>query len=399
MSNVTPPAQAPGLAVEVVPVSPGARSALRSDVAGFLGLTRRGPLRVGEGATPCRVRVQGQRGFNTVFGATMKSGAVTPYAVNGYFENDGHIAHVIRLGGPASLAATALWDISGQLATGSLDGGFLWSRYKFHASSPGAWANGTQVTLTYSRQGVSGTPSIDVVVQANGETTETIRGIEPGTLADQINVTSSLVRVVNVEGSGLSQATGLTSLSATQTLTLVGGADAPPTMQTYLDAIQSMGDEPEVALVAMPDLYNDLTCNDDRLSVLAAAVALADLRQDRLVLVDVPPEKSASKDVIAWVQQLQSQCIAASTANDPDTPRSAAVYHPWLWVPDPLGTTPEESRKLIPPSGHVAGLISRLDRQRGRTTLRPTPRCSRRSTSRTASARRIARCSTTRAST
>src|ERR1700679_3875674 len=99
MSNVAPPAQAPGLAVEVIPVPPGDRSALRSDVAGVLGRTRRGPLRVGDGANPCRVRVQGQRGFNTVFSPTMLSGAVTPSAINGYFENDGRVAHVIRLGG------------------------------------------------------------------------------------------------------------------------------------------------------------------------------------------------------------------------------------------------------------------------------------------------------------
>ena len=369
MSNVTPPVQAPGLAVEVVPVPPGNRSALRSDVAGFLGRTRRGPLRVGAGAVPCRVRVTGQRGFDTVFGRRMLKGAFTPYAVNGYFENDGKVAHVIRLGGPASCTASALWDISSQLVaadpiTGGFDGGFLWSRYNFHASSPGAWANGAQVTLTYSRRGVSGTPTVDVVTQVAGESTETIRGILPSTFADQINATSSLVRVVNVEGARLAVSEGLASLSATQTLTLSGGVDDPPTMQNYLDAIQSMGDESEVALVALPDLFNDFS-GDDGVSILAAAVALADLRQDRLVLVDVPSELSASKDVIAWVTQLGQQCVQASDSLNVDTPRSAAVYHPWLWVPDPLGTTPDESRLLLPPSGHVAGLISRLDRQRG----------------------------------
>ncbi len=366
MSNVTPPAQAPGLAVEVVPVPPGNRSALRSDVAGFLGRTRRGPLRVGEGATPCRVRVQGQRGYDTVFGG-MQKGAVTPYAINGYFENEGRVAHVIRLGGPASRAASALWDISGLLVkdpTKPVTGSFLWSRYRFYGSSPGSWANGAQVTLNYSRLGVSGTPSVDLLVQADGET-ETIRGIACNTFADQINATSSLVRVANVEGSKLSQATVLGSLAATQTLTLRGGHDDPPGPQTYLDAIQSMDDEPEVAFLALPDLFDDFTDGDIRLSILAAAVAGADSTHDRLVLVDVPPELSASQQIIDWVTQLHNQCAAASTTFYVDTARSAAVYHPWLWVPDPLGTTPEESRKLLPPSGHVAGLISRLDRQRG----------------------------------
>ena len=366
MSTVSPPAQAPGFAVNVVPVPPGNRSALRTDVAGFVGRTRRGPLAVGEGAAPCRVRVQGQRGYDTIFGG-MKKGAVTPYAINGYFENEGRIAHVIRLGGPASRPASALWDISSLLgagATAAVAGGFIFSRFQFYGSSPGCWANGAQVTLTYSRLGVSGTPSVDLLVQADGET-ETIRGIKCSTFADQVNKTSSLVRVANVEGSKLPQATVLSSLAATQTLTLGGGHDDPPGLQTYLDAIQSMDDEIEVAFLALPDLFDDFPENDDRLSILAAAVAGADSTLDRLVLVDVPPELSASQDIIDWVEQLQAACAAASTSLYIDTARSAAVYHPWLWVPDPLGTTPDESRTLLPPSGYVAGLISRLDRQRG----------------------------------
>ena len=142
MSNVTPPAQAPGLAVEVVPVPPGDRSALRTDIAGFLGKTRRGPLRVGTGATPVRVRVQGQKGFDTLFGP-MQKGAFTPYAVNGYFQNDGQVAHVIRLGGPASLTASAIWDLSGLTAgAAQVEHGFQWSKFNFSASSPGVWANG-----------------------------------------------------------------------------------------------------------------------------------------------------------------------------------------------------------------------------------------------------------------
>ncbi|HEU4833211.1 MAG TPA: phage tail sheath subtilisin-like domain-containing protein, partial [Pyrinomonadaceae bacterium] len=44
--------------------------------------------------------------------------------------------------------------------------------------------------------------------------------------------------------------------------------------------------------------------------------------------------------------------------------RVAAVYHPRLTVADPLGGVRQPLRN-VPPSGHVAGVISRLDRQRG----------------------------------
>jgi uncharacterized protein len=375
MSSVKPPAQAPGFDVEVVAVPPGNTSGLRTDVAGFLGRTRRGPLRVGVGATPCRVRIQGQRGYDTIFGG-MQPGASTPYAINGYFENEGRVAHVIRLGGPTSRTATALWDISGLLpqesngtsASTTTSAGFGYTRFQVSGSSPGVWANGGQVTLTYSRLGVNGKPSVDLDVQADGES-ENIRGINCNTFAEQINKTSVLLRVANIQGTERSKPTVLKSLGLTQTLTLEGGHDDPPNLQTYLDAIQAMGDEPEVGLVVLPDLYDDFTDGPtkdaDRLAILAAAVALADSLQDRLVLVDVPPALSASQDIINWAHSLYSQCAQASSSLYQDTARSAAVYHPWLWVPDPLGTTPDESRKLLPPSGHVAGLISRLDRQRG----------------------------------
>jgi hypothetical protein len=361
MKKVVPPAKPPGLAVDVIATSPGSPSALRTDVAGFLGRTRRGPL---QGATPWRVRVQGQRGYGAVFGGPLPN-AFTPYAANGYFENDGQVAHVIRLGGPASSTASAPWDLTSAMDDHKVvTGGFYYSRFQFQASSPGCWANGARVTLTYRRQGVSGTPAVDVLTQVAGELPETIRGIEPESFATQINLTSSLIRVYEA-GPQRPQPAGLNRLTLVHSLTLNGGSDDRPTLQTYLDAIQCMGDEREVALLAMPDLFKDIDSPADRLGILAAAVALADQRQDRLVLVDVPPEKTASKDIIEWINDLRTACTAASSTRDQDAPRSAAVYHPYLWVPDPLGTPPDGARLLIPPSGHVAGLISRLDRQRG----------------------------------
>jgi phage tail sheath protein FI len=44
--------------------------------------------------------------------------------------------------------------------------------------------------------------------------------------------------------------------------------------------------------------------------------------------------------------------------------RNVTVWHPPLGVPDPLGGAAFPN-KLIPSSGHVAGVISRLDRERG----------------------------------
>jgi phage tail sheath protein FI len=120
-----------------------------------------------------------------------------------------------------------------------------------------------------------------------------------------------------------------------------------------------------VALVAAPGLYEDLVVSVDHEEVLVALIAQAEQLHDRLVVVDVPTDqenadeaiKEANK-VLRWVTRLRGQLA------DGQLMRSAIVYHPRLWVPDPLGGTAQPLRS-VPPSGHIAGLISWLDRQRG----------------------------------
>lgn len=144
---------------------------LRTDVAGFVGRTRRGPVGTA-------VRVDGWKAFMRQFGG-LTADTNTPYAVSGYFENDGQIAHVIRLGS-APATASAQWDVANP-ATHTWDadspqaGGFTAASYEIEASSPGEWANGTVITLQYRYLGDAG-GQLDVIVQAPGESTD----ISPG---------------------------------------------------------------------------------------------------------------------------------------------------------------------------------------------------------------------------
>jgi hypothetical protein len=71
----------------------------------------------------------------------------------------------------------------------------------------------------------------------------------------------------------------------------------------------------------------------------------------------VPAAQADPAPAAAWTQELRQQL-------DPQLLRAAAVYHPWIRTADPLGGTRNPLRD-VPPSGHVAGLASRLDRQRG----------------------------------
>jgi uncharacterized protein len=91
--------------------------------------------------------------------------------------------------------------------------------------------------------------------------------------------------------------------------------------------------------------------------VLRALLRDAVERQDRLLLVDLPAEQAEPAPAVAWVAGLRAGLEA-------ELLRAAAVYHPWVRVKDPLGGSRTPLRD-VPPSGHVAGLASRLDRERG----------------------------------
>lgn len=363
-------AQLPGLAFQREPRAP-VPAPLRSDVAGFVGRTRRGP--VGE-----RVRVEGWKEYLRIFGG-LAADAFMPYCIRGYFENGGQVAHVVRVAQPDG-AVSASGDLSppqtpsgGVPGTGSTD---PLSGYRLLAATPGAWANRTRVHARYRRQGRSGGAELDLAVEAPGEPPEYLSGLqleaEDGVdVGQQLLRRSALLRLAPVTPptlSGPSQQQWQVALS--------GGADAHD-HTAYPSALKQLLDEPEVALLSLPDLYQDFDLPSteppkdrlrkfkDRLRVLLIdLLAESDSLRDRLLLLDVPRDPITGRpmdgeNLLEWLGELRKDPRATGSMF-----RSAAVYHPWLRVNDPLGGIIEPLRDL-PPSGHVAGVISRLDRERG----------------------------------
>ena len=386
--------QVPGLYFDAAP-RPAAPSPLRSDVAGFIGRTRRG--------TPgCLCRVEGWRAYVREFGG-LDPDSFTPYAVRGYFENGGQVAYVVRLCGQKVQTASTLWEVarlggSGQLTKDSPTA-FRHTEYRIAASSPGRWARGARVHARYRRAGPSGRPELDIVVRVVGtqfppEPAEYLLGLDPAgegedTLEAQVARRSQFIRLAPGGQPLTPPAAPAGPLQADWKLTLELAAkaddDEPPTKYDYLAAIEPQGasacpeekleaglarewgmnDEREVAIVAVPDLHGDVADEEDRLEILSTLIGQAEESRDRLLLVDLPEEGAGGagsmKDadqVAAWVESLRALHA------DERVLRAAAVYHPRLRVPDPLGGVFNPLRG-VPPSGHVAGVISRLDRERG----------------------------------
>ncbi len=109
--------------------------------------------------------------------------------------------------------------------------------------------------------------------------------------------------------------------------------------------------------MARPDLWQMPGSAEQQQAVLGLLLNLAETTHDRELLIDLPAEITRAEAAIAWLADRR-------LGLDEDVPRSMAVYHPRLMVPDPLGGLLRPLRE-ISPLGHVAGVISRLDRERG----------------------------------
>ncbi|GAB3451436.1 phage tail protein [Actinophytocola sediminis] len=322
----------PGVSLTVVPDG-SAQEPLRTDVAAFLGRTRRGPVDL-----PVRVE-----SWNDVLGAFGQpdGSCATPQALRGFFENGGRTAWVLRVSGPAR-TASALWTVD--------QGGFPHQRYQVLASSPGTWANGGRVAIRYRASTVAGPPTVTVRVLVPGEPAETFAGVAPTELVDRLRA-SRLIRLV-ADGEPVPVIPG-GPISLAWDLVLRDGAESTPGRDDYAAAVRAQADLPEPALVALPDLGADLPEQDHRDLVLEL-LAVVGSALDRLVVLDVPAELSTVDDVVSWVDEL-------TAVGDEALLRAAAVFHPPLRAPDLAGT----GLRTVPASGHVLGLVARLDGERG----------------------------------
>jgi uncharacterized protein len=349
----------PGLTYQVV--RPQAQvSPLRTDVAGFFGRTERGPVGTA-------VRVAGWREYSSLFGSLV-SNAIAPYAVRGYFDNGAQVAYIVRVLGSGSLPATATWN-AGQFTNGQLGAdwpaasGLQAIQYQIQASSPGDWANQTIVQFRYWAKGPTGNPEIEVETAPPNEDVEILTGLDPATIDTEVNQQSQYIRLTP-----LPLPTGLTAVTlsagkpgpryfqwpAQGGILLAGGTCEPPLEADYMDAVTALGDQIEVALLACPDL----AAMSQQNGIVNAMLTQANLLHDRLVVIDVPPDKSDPLCAVSWVDTALRRQFPEKLL------RNAAVYYPPLLVPDPLGGVMNPQRS-IPPSGCVLGVISRLDVQQG----------------------------------
>jgi hypothetical protein len=88
---------------------------------------------------------------------------------------------------------------------------------------------------------------------------------------------------------------------------------------------------------------------DDRLTLQMLMIEQCERLNYRVALLDPP----------AGMQPLEMSLWPSAQGLVNQSARFAALYYPWLSVPDPLGLP--GANRLVPPSGHVAGVYAQTD--------------------------------------
>jgi phage tail sheath protein FI len=335
---------APGV-VFTIQRKPDEPSPLRSDVAAFAGPTRRGPVGM-------LVRVEGWRECQERFGG-LRDDLDTPYAMRAYFDNGGDVAWIIRLAGdplanaPAKTAGAAM-PAGLILTSGGTD---YFSRIE--ATSPGTWANGARIGITYRRAGIAAQPEVDLVIDVRDEPREYLRGLNP---AESDSWPVRLVRFIVADPDTPFLAAAVGPREAAVQVLLGGGVDPVADRVGYLDALRQIAEEAEIALVCLPELQRDPSMASHRDEILESAVQQAEDLHDRLVLLDLPSSVRDASAAIAFANDFRTKMQKAA--------RAAVLYHPRVKVSNPLAEW-EPRVRTIASIGPTAGLISRLDRTRG----------------------------------
>ena len=334
-------ARAPGVSVEWVSADVPVPAAVRTDVAGFIGLAQRGPVHQ-------PVRLASWTQFQAVFGGYDPRGWLA-YAVNGFFANGGNACWVVRVVDPDTAQTASAALVTGPGATA----------LTATAASPGSWAEGTQLTTVNLGSGL-----FSLLVESSGA-----REVWPELSLDATDV-QFYGTVINdpVRGSQTVNLSGPASATVgTGTVTLSGGADGLAGLQfehfigdNHPWGLAALDGVAEVGLVAIPDAVNHPATaaagelppqlSLDQTNALYNALLVSCAGHRRFALLDEPSAQDLPADALAWAQMLQQGSTAAAFGS---------LTYPWLLGTDPL----REAGAVLamPGSGHVAGICALTD--------------------------------------
>jgi phage tail sheath protein FI len=351
----------PGVYIEEIERGPRPIEGVPTSTAAFLGEAERGSI------TPRLVTSYKdyQRWFGDVFGATK----FLPYATNGFFENGGLRTFICRIvGDGATTAEAAFGDFS------------------IRASGPGAWgsrvfarivdgttkkADGSSVGFRIQMAYWSGeVPAIDPFTAEGRRTLPRPALIED--FDDLVTDESSpdyygkRVPFIDLEKGDINQGPESSALGmlvrnvgvppatppANGGQLLNGGADdqAALGVDDFTGGVAGGRTSDQGLLALERDPYRDVAlvyAPNVSIDIAKAVISHCENMRFRFAVVDADKGKNNPSELDPRTSVADSQ--------------HAAFYYPWLVTSDPR----TGARKLVPPGGHVLGVYSRSDSERG----------------------------------
>jgi uncharacterized protein len=333
----------PGVYVEEVASGSQPIEGVGTSVAAFVGLAEKGPYN-----EPTLVTNWTQ--FATSFGGFLE-GTYLAHSVYGFFQNGGGRAYVVRIGQPSGSQPKA----RAELGTGGAAGQI--GAVKVHAQAEGAAGNNVSVDVSDASEPSDDTFKLVVKRGPSVEETYDNVSVKKGktNVATMVNAQSKLIQIDEVKGGDLAR-------PANGSYQLSGGAASGP---SRVDAADYVGDAAKrtgfggleavdpITMVACPDLMalyeRGMIDLDGVQAVQTAMMNHCELMGDRVAILDTPPAMNAQQ-IREWRQDKARY-----------DSKYAALYWPWIKVLDPLSG----KNISVPPSGHMAGLWSRNDDERG----------------------------------
>jgi phage tail sheath protein FI len=356
----------PGVYVEEV--ASGARpiEGVGTSVAAFVGLAPQGPLN-----EPTLVTNWSQ--FVANFG-DFTDGYYLAHSVYGFFNNGGTAAYIVRVGGspegagegPAGENASRA-QVTGSAAPAALPSGEPQRLGTFTVAALAAGQSGPLTVEVADQEGEGPADRFRLIVKDGDKTAETFdvsaKKNSRSYVVTQVKERSQLISVAEAAPAGQ------LARPENQTLTLTPPA-TPPAATDGAEAAhpgpaEYLGDTAdrtgfggleavdEISMVAAPDLMAAYQAGAIDLEAVKAVqlgmIAHCELMGDRVAILDPPPGMNA-RQIRVWRQETAGY-----------DSKYAALYYPWIKTFDPgSGKT-----RLLPPSGHMAGVWARNDAERG----------------------------------
>ncbi|NBM20654.1 phage tail sheath subtilisin-like domain-containing protein [Streptomyces sp. GC420] len=355
----------PGVYVEEVASGSRPIEGVGTSVAAFVGLAPTGPLN-----EPTLVTNWTQ--YVAAFGE-FTDGYYLAHSVYGFFNNGGTAAYVVRVGGSPGGVAGESGGPAAVTGAGAAPAALppgepqQLGTFTVSAIAPSQSGGGIAVEVA-DPEGEGPAERFRLIVKDGDKVAETfdVTAKKGGRnyVVTQVKERSRLIAVQEAAPAGQlarpeNQSVALAAPAAAAPAAPAGRTSGHPGPAEYLgDSADRTGfggleAVDEVSMVAVPDLMAAYQRGAIDLEAVKAVqlglIAHCELMGDRVAVIDPPPGLNA-RGIRVWRQETAGY-----------DSKYAALYYPWIKVFDPAtGQT-----RMVPPSGHVAGIWARNDFERG----------------------------------